>query len=124
MAALEGDSLSVAINQVSLIVWKVSNIGAQCRGAYGSTHSWGDMEASLLPKPKMFSGKISKGYRFIKNFMLRTNNMDKTTRIALFKALCGSEVISWLLGQDFTSWDKLNKSFKSNWCKNSNQKNP
>ena len=42
--------------------------------------------------------------------------MDKTTRVASFKALCGSEVISWLSGQDFAFWDKLKKSFKSNWC--------
>ena len=71
----------------------------------------------MLPKPKMYSGKISEGYRFIDNFKLRTNNMYKTTQVASFKALCRSEVISWLLGQDFASWDKLKKSFKSNWYK-------
>ena len=62
----------------------------------------------------MFSGKISEGYRFIENFKLRTDNIDETTRVASFKALCGSEVISWLTSQDFASWEDLEKSFKAN----------
>ena len=98
------------------MVGKVSNIGAQRGGGLNGTRSRGEVEASLLPKPKMFSGKISEGYRFIENFKLRTDNMDETTRVASFKALCGSEVISWLTSQDFASWEDLEKSFKSNWC--------
>ena len=72
--------------------------------------------SSLLPKFEKNSGQVKDGFKFIKEFKMKSVGMTEPKQMATFIALGGIATALWFERESFSSWAELKDAFKKTWC--------
>ena len=68
--------------------------------------------SSLLPKFEKFSGQVKDGFKFIKEFKMKSVGMTEPKQMATFIALGGIATALWFERESFSLWAELENAFK------------